>query len=190
MASGLGNAYQWLRNGTALIGATSATLTLPYVLSSDAGTYSCLVSNASGFAASNAVTLTVTFTDTDGDKMQNSWETANGLNLNNASDANLDTDGDGMTNLQEFLAGTAPRSAASRLTAEVMKSGSNQFVIRFTAQAYKSYTVQYKNALPDAAWTKLGDIPAAVGIRPLDVTDTTGTAGSSRFYRVVAPQQP
>jgi alpha-glucosidase len=46
--------------------------------------------------------------DTDGDGMPDAWETANGLNPNNAADAGLDPDGDGFTNLQEYLNGTDP----------------------------------------------------------------------------------
>jgi len=51
--------------------------------------------------------------DTDGDGMHNSWETANGLNPNDPSDAAGDLDGDGATNLAEYMAGTDPRSALS-----------------------------------------------------------------------------
>lgn len=42
-------------------------------------------------------------TDSDNDGMPNSWESANGLNPNNASDRNGDLDGDGFTNLEEYL---------------------------------------------------------------------------------------
>jgi len=45
--------------------------------------------------------------DDDGDGMHNSWETVNGLNLA-VNDAALDKDNDGITNLNEYLAGTAP----------------------------------------------------------------------------------
>lgn len=46
--------------------------------------------------------------DADSDGMPDSWETAYGLNPASAADANLDPDGDGLTNLQEYLAGTNP----------------------------------------------------------------------------------
>ena len=49
--------------------------------------------------------------DDDGDGMHNSWETANGLNPNNAADAGMDADSDGRTNLEEYKAGTNPNVA-------------------------------------------------------------------------------
>ncbi|MBN1951389.1 MAG: T9SS type A sorting domain-containing protein [Bacteroidales bacterium] len=42
-------------------------------------------------------------TDTDHDGMPDNWENANGLNANNPDDRNGDTDGDGFTNLEEYL---------------------------------------------------------------------------------------
>ena len=52
--------YQWLRNGTAIPGATSAALTLDTTLVSDAAAYSVTVTNSAGTATSTAATLTVT----------------------------------------------------------------------------------------------------------------------------------
>lgn len=52
-------AYQWYFNSTAIAGATSSTLSLTNVQSSQAGNYSVTVANTSGSATSNAATLTV-----------------------------------------------------------------------------------------------------------------------------------
>lgn len=46
-------------------------------------------------------------TDTDRDGMPNAWETSFGLNPNDAADRNLDRDGDGFTNLEEYLSEAA-----------------------------------------------------------------------------------
>ena len=54
-------AYQWLFNGTPLAGKTSATLVLPAVDSSSAGSYSVTVTNAFGSATSSAATLSVVY---------------------------------------------------------------------------------------------------------------------------------
>ena len=52
-------AYQWLKNGAAIAGANTATLTLNNVSSADAANYSVTVTNAVGTATSTAATLTV-----------------------------------------------------------------------------------------------------------------------------------
>ena len=41
--------------------------------------------------------------DTDGDGMPDAWEKANGLNPNDASDANGDCTGDGYTNIEKYI---------------------------------------------------------------------------------------
>jgi hypothetical protein len=52
--------YQWRKDGTAIAGATSATLALSNVQTSAAGSYTVVVSNSAGSVTSSAATLTVT----------------------------------------------------------------------------------------------------------------------------------
>lgn len=54
--------------------------------------------------------------DKDGDGMPDSWEIKYGLNPLNSPDALIDNDGDGLTNLQEYLASTDPNNFFSPLT--------------------------------------------------------------------------
>ncbi len=51
--------YQWLKNGTAMVGSTNQTLVLSNVSSANDGDYTVLVSNAVGSVTSNAANLEV-----------------------------------------------------------------------------------------------------------------------------------
>jgi len=50
--------YQWMKNGTAIGGERSATLTVINTQPSDLGTYAVVVSNLAGLVISNNATLT------------------------------------------------------------------------------------------------------------------------------------
>ena len=59
-ASALGSpVFQWWRNGTAIPGATAATLVLPGATAANAGTYSVVATNSTGTVTSDAVALTL-----------------------------------------------------------------------------------------------------------------------------------
>jgi len=58
-------------------------------------------------------TVTVEDVDADQDGMPNDWEKRYGLNPSDPADANLDKDGDGFTNLEEFEAKTDPTDRES-----------------------------------------------------------------------------
>ncbi|MCA9187950.1 MAG: hypothetical protein R3E01_05885 [Pirellulaceae bacterium] len=48
------------------------------------------------------------YSDSDGDGMPDDWETKHGLDANNASDASADLNGDGYTNIEEYINGRDP----------------------------------------------------------------------------------
>lgn len=52
-------------------------------------------------------------TDTDSDGIPDYWETANGFNPNDPADATQDSDGDGLTNLAEYVNNTDPHNPDS-----------------------------------------------------------------------------
>jgi hypothetical protein len=139
-----------------------------------------------GYDPSNWIAFVPGALDTDGDGMPDAYEDANGLNKNSAADAGLDPDGDRMTNLQEYLAGTDPHSAQSLLRIELVSAG--PAVLRFTAAADRSYTIEYSDSLQPGVWNSFIDITAEPVSHVVQVTDAT--PNSHRFYRLRTPQRP
>ena len=181
--------YQWWFNLTNFInGATNATLTFTNIHATNQGNYRVIVANSGGTATSDVATLTIPNADTDGDGMPDAWEIAHGLNPN-VNDAGLDPDHDGMTNLQEYLAGTDPQSNASflKLNSVSPAGGANGFTLQFNAVADKTYSVLFADVIPTNLWAKVQDIPAAPTNRLITVTNDGGS--SPRFYRLATPMQ-
>ena len=73
--------------------------------------------NGSGFIPSNeaevgglpSIAAGTPYVDSDHDGMPDTWEVRFGLNPNSASDGSADADGDGYTNIEEFLNGGDPK---------------------------------------------------------------------------------
>lgn len=108
----------------------------------------------------------------------------NGGTIENTGEAadTADPDGDGMTNAQEFAAGTNPNSAASALKiASVTKSGNNMLV-NFPTVLGKTYRLEFSDTLK--GWTNVESGIEGTGTT-VEITDTGGGAEPRRFYRVV-----
>jgi len=129
--------------------------------------------------------------DTDGDGMTDVWEDQFAFNKNDPSDAALDTDNDKFTNLQEFIAGTDPRNAASRLQVKGIvpaQSDTVPLTITFTAVAGKSYSVLYRNSMSiSASWQKLKTIDPQPSDTDVTVEDPTAWGKTDRYYEIVTP---
>lgn len=137
-----------------------------------------------GSSVTNAF-LTV-LTDTDGDRIPDEYETANGMNPNDSADANGDLDGDGSKNRDEYVAGTDPRDPTSYLRVDHIETIGSA-VVSFTAVSNRSYTVQFTDALSPLDWQRLADF----GSRPTNWSATAVDPESppQRYYRLVTPAQ-
>ncbi len=108
--------FQWKLNGTDIPGATGDSLVLTNVAADDEGRYSVVVTNPVGSVTSAPAGLLL---DSDRDGLPDSWEIAHFGNTTSQR-CEGDPDGDGLSNLDEFLDGTDPKSKGSlrpRLTA-------------------------------------------------------------------------
>lgn len=124
--------------------------------------------------------------DDDGDGIPREWEAANGMSDSNLADAALDTDGDGFTAKQEYLAGTDPRDASSVLKiGEVARQATSDGLstqVSWSSVAGRRYQVERSFDLSN--WTVLeGDVEATP---PLNTVVDSGISPSGKaFYRLM-----
>ncbi len=122
--------------------------------------------------------------DTDSDGVPDSWEIAHGTNPL-VPDSNNDDDGDGFTNLQEYLAGTKPLDAASRLHVERIDLSGGGVQFQFTAASNRTFTVQFKDTLAAPFWNTLSNVAAWPQSRSI-LIDAAMT-NTARFFRLTVP---
>jgi hypothetical protein len=201
-SQGAGNyAATWLNNsiaglaGSATIG--TLTVTIPATASSSSA-YAIHFDHASGspngLASFPSKTLTGLITLSDrsassyGDSIPDSWRLRYFGTVNNVlSQANADADGDGMSNLQEYLAGTDPTDAGSCLRMATHQAAAQQrqdCVIHWPSVAGKQYVIERSQALFGSSWTAVSTNTGTGS--DMEIHDTTG--GGFRFYRVRVAQ--
>jgi hypothetical protein len=191
--------YEW-RKGSAplltnVLNQTVAFFTLTNVQTNAAGNYRVIVKNqalpspgvASAFAA-----LTV-LADSDNDGIPDAWESSHGMNPASGADRDIDSDGDGMTNWEEYVAGTDPTDASSYLRVEAFSLGVSsvqQIRIEFNAVSNKTYSILSNDRLTGGQWILVGDVVAMPSNRVVRLTEQRPAAESPRFYRAVTPRTP
>lgn len=132
--------------------------------------------------------------DSDGDGLPDDWEQFYFSSLidplsQNATD---DSDGDGQSNLAEYLAGTNPNASAGKLKISSLNhEAGNSFALQFPFAASRHYVVEYSGDLQN--WSSLTNPPLTYYAAPgaaewRDDGSQTGGLGTNRFYRIrIAP---
>jgi hypothetical protein len=124
-------------------------------------------------------------TDSNANGLPDAWERTffGGLGVN----PNLDADGDGMSNKQEYLAGTNPTNSTDRLriTTFTSSSGGTNVNLSWSSTLTREYQIQKTTNLATQVWIDSGQgvISPAGSSTSRAFTDTFAT---NRFYRVQA----
>lgn len=121
------------------------------------------------------------WTDSDGDGIPDWWKLGWFGTLDVAADQ--DFDGDGSTNLQEFLAGTNPRDPRSVFHARLENASPDSIKLSWSSAFGRSYTVQQSGVLDAHNWT---DLITVDGTPPLNFIEVPAQISNERtFFRII-----
>lgn len=124
-------------------------------------------------------------TDTDGDGIPDAWELQQFGNLTTANGTS-DYDGDGVSDKNEYLAGTNPKDSADHLRITSVHRGlagdPNRIDMQWTSEPTRFYAIQSRATLNSGSiWADLYVLPI-VGINNVAFDDSN----SQQFYRLRA----
>jgi hypothetical protein len=148
--------------------------------------------NCGWISLSNAVAYVQTDTiapgaDSNGDGIPDAWELQNFGTIN--IDPNADPDGDGQSNLQEYLAGTNPTNGTDYLhiTAESFASGGTSATLTWSSVPTRFYYIQKTPALnPLPTWFDSGLSLISPSAGSTTTRSFADINAPMRFYRVEA----
>jgi hypothetical protein len=126
--------------------------------------------------------------DSDGDGIPDAWERLNFGNLTTANGTS-DRDGDGSSDLGEYLADTDPTDPNSnlRITAYAADPGGSPARIQWTSVASRLYRIQKRTDLnPGSIWSDIGLGLISPSAGTTTTRGFTDPASPQRFFRIEA----
>ena len=123
--------------------------------------------------------------DNDGDGMPDTWEVQYGLDPEDPRDVAGDGDADGVSNLDEYLAGTPPSPGATPWFESLSVQSDGSFSLTLIGSAGRTYSVEASSDLVN--WTSITNFPGTNII--MRVMDLESTTWPNRYYRAVSPAQ-
>jgi len=112
------------------------------------------------------------------------WENAHGLLPDDPDAALLDTDGDGLTNLAEYFAGTDPADGASHLALESITVTGDTVLLEFMAHAGIAYRLQARDDLAKGKWSTVGRLEPRPTSGFVKLPEFLPGSQQARYYRV------
>lgn len=125
-----------------------------------------------------------TLVDTDLDGMPDPWELTYGLDFADPLDAEQDSDLDGLTNRDEYEAGTAPDDPASVLRVSFVGSDPAGVSLGFRPADGRSYVLQIGEDPAGGIWHDLTNLPPRSASEVWKVLDPSLPGRDRRMYRI------
>jgi hypothetical protein len=148
--------------------------------------FTVAVTNLAGSSSLSGDAVLTVLTDSDNDGLPDEWEVAQGFNATNATEARLDSDGDGATNLEEYLAGTDPHDPQNYLRLTVARTDDpSVWKIQFVAVSNQTYTLQ-TGFSPSGVWHSAADVVAGSTNRMLEIL--VNDSANQQFFRLLTPR--
>jgi len=168
--------------GTVITNAASGQYTIQY---GDVPYYTKPASQTNTLAAGGNITFTGNYTaaDANNNNIPDAWEQSQFGSVDAQRTQSTDTDGDGLSDWGEFVAGTDPNNPPPgfRVTAQRL-AGS---LVKLSWPSVTNHTYHVHTSANAVTWTPLSNWFAAAGTNT-SYTLSTATNGTTKFFRVEA----